>query len=72
MLFQKSYQYMLKTITTIQVVVNKNRHELPKFIDVNLRSVIAKEVLKDTYFLQKKLNKASMDQPKFISLTVFY
>ena len=63
---------MLKAITTIQVVVNKSRHELPKFIDVNLLSVIAKEVLKDTYFLQKMLNKASMDQPKFISLIVFY
>ena len=63
---------MLKAITTIQVVVNKKKHELPKFIDVNLLSVIAKEVLKDTYFLQKMLNKASMDQPKFISLIVFY
>ena len=55
---------MLKTITTIQVVVNKSRHELPKFIDVNIRSVIAKEVLKDTYFPQKKmLNKSAWINP---------
>ena len=58
---------MLKTITTIQVVVNKSRHELPKFIDVNIRSVIAKEVLKDTYFPQKKM----LNKPAWINPNLF-
>ena len=46
---------MLKTITTSQVAVNKNKHKRSKLININLRSVIAKEVLKDTYFPPKNV-----------------